>query len=79
MALSKRKIYGIITADITVNALMFQRFIEEMLAKRNEDQIVEFRLSLLCTTILSIMLNKFKHTSNLQKYYAWQSPNIDYD
>ena len=37
LALSKRKIYGVITADITVNAMKFQRFFEEMLTKRNED------------------------------------------
>ena len=59
--------------NITFNAMIFQRFIEEMLTKRNEDpEESKVPLLLFWTTILSIMQNKFKHTSNLQKYHAWE-------
>lgn len=37
VALSKKNIYGIMASDITFNSFMFQRFIEEVLVRRNED------------------------------------------
>ena len=63
VALSQKKIYGIMASDITFNASMFQRFIEHMLIMRNKD-----KESSQLPFIIVLDNNSIHNASAVQKY-----------